>query len=382
MGRARVPAEVPRGRRDIGFPSTETPAQLALSMAIAVVPVRLRRPPTASSAGLGRGTSRGTRSGGPTLFHREVSSPPCFGERLPGWNGWPGGRMRGRRQSSGRWRIRRPWTAMVALLTAAHHGFELTSGVGLVWQPEFGSRDIRCALGCADSPLGHPGREGGPTVGPGAGSVVGDRSRRCVRALPPLALATQQAGHPRPHRGGRTCTNGAPCLQRAPAPVGPGLRALDCPRGATRRPSVVAPGAGGVATPSSLGPTPFFMVDGGSREESRLVESRRSPWPGWAGYIRAWGTGHSLIRQTSRTPYMKERFGISEIPFVNAASFIGGLPAERGHHGARRARLGHEHSGRCRAEPSSIVVELHPAGHIPADNDATARTGRWRASPV
>ncbi|MGO9856127.1 MAG: hypothetical protein ACLPYY_13920 [Acidimicrobiales bacterium] len=27
---------------------------------------------------------------------------------------------------------------MVALLTAAHHGFELTSGVGLVWQPELG----------------------------------------------------------------------------------------------------------------------------------------------------------------------------------------------------------------------------------------------------
>ena len=27
---------------------------------------------------------------------------------------------------------------MVAILTAAHHGFELTSGVGLVWQPELG----------------------------------------------------------------------------------------------------------------------------------------------------------------------------------------------------------------------------------------------------
>jgi hypothetical protein len=33
---------------------------------------------------------------------------------------------------------RRPSTAMVALLTAAHHGFELTSGVGLVMQPELG----------------------------------------------------------------------------------------------------------------------------------------------------------------------------------------------------------------------------------------------------
>lgn len=27
---------------------------------------------------------------------------------------------------------------MVAILTAAHHGFELTNGVGLVWQPELG----------------------------------------------------------------------------------------------------------------------------------------------------------------------------------------------------------------------------------------------------
>lgn len=35
-------------------------------------------------------------------------------------------------------RIRRPWTALTALGTAAHHGFELSSGVGLVWQPELG----------------------------------------------------------------------------------------------------------------------------------------------------------------------------------------------------------------------------------------------------
>jgi hypothetical protein len=35
-------------------------------------------------------------------------------------------------------RIRRPWTVMVATLTAAHHGFELASGAGLVWQPELG----------------------------------------------------------------------------------------------------------------------------------------------------------------------------------------------------------------------------------------------------
>lgn len=33
---------------------------------------------------------------------------------------------------------RRPWTTLSALMTAAHHGFELASGVGLVAQPELG----------------------------------------------------------------------------------------------------------------------------------------------------------------------------------------------------------------------------------------------------
>ena len=36
------------------------------------------------------------------------------------------------------WRVERPWTASTAALTAAHHGFELSSGVGLVLQPELG----------------------------------------------------------------------------------------------------------------------------------------------------------------------------------------------------------------------------------------------------
>jgi hypothetical protein len=34
--------------------------------------------------------------------------------------------------------IERPWTVTAAALTAAHHGFELSSGVGLVLQPELG----------------------------------------------------------------------------------------------------------------------------------------------------------------------------------------------------------------------------------------------------
>lgn len=35
-------------------------------------------------------------------------------------------------------RVGRPWTTATAILTAAHHGFELSSGVGLVLQPELG----------------------------------------------------------------------------------------------------------------------------------------------------------------------------------------------------------------------------------------------------
>ncbi len=45
--------------------------------------------------------------------------------------------MRAMADADGR-TFQRPWTAAVALLTAAHHGFELTSGVGLVLQPELG----------------------------------------------------------------------------------------------------------------------------------------------------------------------------------------------------------------------------------------------------
>src|SRR5664280_1067795 len=38
----------------------------------------------------------------------------------------------------GQLRIRRPWAAGAAALTAAHHGFELSNGIGLVLQPELG----------------------------------------------------------------------------------------------------------------------------------------------------------------------------------------------------------------------------------------------------
>ena len=35
-------------------------------------------------------------------------------------------------------KVQRPWTALAAAATAGHHTFELSNGIGLVWQPELG----------------------------------------------------------------------------------------------------------------------------------------------------------------------------------------------------------------------------------------------------
>jgi hypothetical protein len=43
-----------------------------------------------------------------------------------------------RRSAQAGWRVRRPLALAAVAGTAAHHGFELASGVGLVWQPELG----------------------------------------------------------------------------------------------------------------------------------------------------------------------------------------------------------------------------------------------------
>ena len=67
-----------------------------------------------------------------------VPTPPtCRSSCLPGHNSHGGIKctMASRRD---RLKMRRPWTTATAILTAAHHGFELSSGVGLVLQPELG----------------------------------------------------------------------------------------------------------------------------------------------------------------------------------------------------------------------------------------------------
>ncbi|HEX3981026.1 MAG TPA: hypothetical protein VHW93_07375 [Acidimicrobiales bacterium] len=46
--------------------------------------------------------------------------------------------MAGMVRSHEQHRVQRPWTVATAAFTAAHHGFELSNGVGLVLQPELG----------------------------------------------------------------------------------------------------------------------------------------------------------------------------------------------------------------------------------------------------
>jgi hypothetical protein len=45
--------------------------------------------------------------------------------------------------------IRRPWSVLAAAGTAAHHGFELRAGVGLVFEPWLGRRGALAAWGVA-----------------------------------------------------------------------------------------------------------------------------------------------------------------------------------------------------------------------------------------
>jgi hypothetical protein len=45
--------------------------------------------------------------------------------------------------------IRRPFSVLAAVGTAAHHGFELRAGVGLVWEPQLGRRGALAFWGVA-----------------------------------------------------------------------------------------------------------------------------------------------------------------------------------------------------------------------------------------
>ena len=175
--------------------------------------------PPATGAAKDPASSQERQANGATGRGKDANT--TLNHRVPSWaNKSAPGPMTDMGRPERRWRVRRPWTAMVAILTAAHHGFELTSGVGLVWQPELGLGPASALWGAEIPALGHRGCERGPALGPVVGRAVGDRARRGVRALPPLAVAPHQAGHTGPHRGGGPRTKGPSGLQRPLARLG------------------------------------------------------------------------------------------------------------------------------------------------------------------
>jgi hypothetical protein len=58
--------------------------------------------------------------------------------------------------------IRRPWSVLAAAGTAAHHGFELRAGVGLVFEPQLGRRGALALWGVALPAWALAAARGGP----------------------------------------------------------------------------------------------------------------------------------------------------------------------------------------------------------------------------
>ena len=160
---------------------------------------------------------------------------------------------------------------MVAILTAGHHGFELTSGVGLVWQPELGLGPASALWG-AQIPLWVILAARGSRRWDRLLAVLSGTALEGVRPFPPLAMAPQQTGHTSPHGSGGLRAKGSSCLQRAVARLGRCLCALNPSRSSAWRPAVVARGTGGTATLAAFGPAPLLVVDATSPREPGLVE--------------------------------------------------------------------------------------------------------------
>jgi hypothetical protein len=98
--------------------------------------------------------------------------------------------------------FRRPWTMAAASLTAAHHGFELSNGVGLVGQPELGLVGASALWG-AQIPTwialaAKGGKQWDRLLAVWSGAALGG----CGCPLPNLAMATRHLEDTDPHRGG------------------------------------------------------------------------------------------------------------------------------------------------------------------------------------
>ena len=199
----------------------------------------------------------------------DADPTPSWFER---WQWGALGALTDMRQTNRRWKVRRPWTAMVAILTAGHHGFELTSGVGLVWQPELGLGPASALWG-AQIPLW--------VILAARGSRRWDR---LLAVLSGTALAgvfvhfllwpwhRNRLGIPVLTEAEGFEPKVLPAYNASVARLGRCLCALNPSRSSAWRPAVVARGTGGTATLAAFGPAPLLVVDATSPREPGLVE--------------------------------------------------------------------------------------------------------------
>ncbi len=182
--------------------------------------------------------------------------------------------------------LRRPWTVLAAAGTAAHHGFELSQGVGLVLQPELGLRGAGALWGSQVSVWVAFSSARRPTLGQVARCVVRCGARRRFGAFPPLAVATQQPGDTGPDRGGGHPVIEGSRLQHDPARLVCRLRAVDLSRHLSARSKVGSRGIGHPATYASVGKAPLLLAGSTGRYKSRVVES---------GSPGSWRRGRHLV---------------------------------------------------------------------------------------
>jgi hypothetical protein len=90
--------------------------------------------------------------------------------------------------------IRRPGRVLAAAGTAAHHGFELRGGVGLVFEPWLGRRGALAAWGVALPLWAVVAAAGGAAMGPGHRPLERERPGRRARPLRDMAMGGAPRG--------------------------------------------------------------------------------------------------------------------------------------------------------------------------------------------
>ena len=173
-------------------------------------------------------------------------------------------------------KIRRPWTMATAGLTAAHHGFELSSGVGLVLQPELGLRFAGALWGTAIPAWIRLAAKGDQTrwdpllaawSGASLAGVVVHFSlwpwRHNRLGIPVLTEAEGLSSSSLPAYDALLYAWAAAC------------HAFDLPRDSSWGPPLGVGRAGHFALVAAICPAPFLMAETGGPHQSRMVEPGR-----------------------------------------------------------------------------------------------------------